>query len=127
MPFVPSHMRMKPQQAQQQSNDVQVTEPSPQQQKVVEQTASNNQDQQENSYDFETELEDFLVSILDEMTAIKKMIAEQNTHGNEDNAHDTTHDNKATKSLMPAVEVEKRTGLVERGSNSNAQDFSDCF
>ena len=126
MPFVPSHMRMKPQQAQQQSNEVQVTEsPPPQQQKVVEQTTTNNRDQQENSYDFESELEDLLVSILDEMTVIKKMIAEQNTHGNEDT--DTTHVNKATKSVKPAVEVENLTGQVERGSNTNAQDFSHCF
>ena len=120
MPFVPSHMRMKPPK----SNEVQVTESPPQQQKVVEQTTTNNQDQ-ENSYEFESELEDLLVSILDEMTVIKKMIAEQNTHGNEDT--DTTHVNKATKSVKPAVEVENLTGQVERGSNTNAQDFSHCF
>jgi len=125
MPFVPSHMRMKSQQTQQQSNEVQVTEPSPQQQKAVEQTATNNQDQQDNSYDFETELEDLLISVLDEMTVIKKMISEQNTYRNEDNQQDNTHDNKATKSLKPAVEVEKRTGRIEQ--ESNAQDFSDCF
>ena len=125
MPFVPSHMRMKSQQTQQQSNEVQVTEPSPQQQKAVEQTATNNQDQQDNSYDFETELEDLLISVLDEMTVIKKMISEQNTYRNEDNQQDNTHDNKVTKSLKPAVEVEKRTGRIEQ--ESNAQDFSDCF
>ena len=66
MPFVPSHMRMKPPK----SNEVQVTESPPQQQKVVEQTTTNNQDQ-DNSYDFESELEDLLVSILDEMTIFR--------------------------------------------------------
>ena len=54
------------------------------------------------------------------------MIAEQNTHRNEDiyDNHNNTHDNKATK---PAVGVEKRTGLLEQESDSNAQDFSDCL
>ena len=126
MPFVPSHMRMKSQQTQQQSKEIQVTEQSPQHQQVIQQIATNNRDPQDNSYDYETELEDLLVSILDEMTVIKKMIAEQNTHRSDDkyDTHDNTQDKKAKK---PATEVEKRTGILERESNSNAQDFSDCF
>jgi len=126
MPFVPSHMRMKSQQTQQQSKEIQVTEQSPQHQQVVQQTATDNQDPQDNSYDYETELEDLLVSILDEMTVIKKMIAEQNTHRSDDkyDTHDNTQDKIEKK---PATEVEKRTGILERESNSNAQDFSDCF
>ena len=66
-----------------------------------------------------------LVSILDEMIVIKKMISEQNTHrieGKYDNHDNTHHNNKATK---PTVEAEKQ---VERFSNpKNAHDFSDCF
>ena len=124
MTFVPSHMRMKSlQQTQQQSNEVQVTEHS-QQQQVVEQPAINNQDLQDNSYDNQNDFEDLLVSILDEMIVIKKMISEQNTHRIEDkyDNHDNTHNNKTTK---PAVEAEKQ---VERFSNpKNAHDFSDCF
>ena len=60
MAFVPSHMRMKSQQTQQHSNEVQVTEHSQkqqQQQQVVEQPAINNQDIQENSYGNETDFE----------------------------------------------------------------------
>ena len=126
MTFVPSHMRMKSlqqtQQTQQHSNEVQVTEHS-QQQQVVEQPAINNQDLQDNSYDNQNDFEDLLVSILDEMIVIKKMISEQNTHrieGKYDN-YNNTHNNKTTK---PAVEAEKQ---VERFSNPNAHDFSDCF
>ena len=60
------------------------------------------------------------------MTVIKKMIAERNTHRNKDkyDAHDNTHNNKATK---PAVEAEKQTGLVECFSNSNVHDSNDFF
>jgi hypothetical protein len=53
-----------------------VTEHSPQYQQVIEQTATNNQDPQDNSYDYETELEDLLISILDKITVSKKMIEE---------------------------------------------------
>jgi len=121
MTFVPSHMRMKSlQQTQQQSNEVQVTEHS-QQQQVVEQPAINNQDLQDNSYDNQNDFEDLLISILDEMIVIKKMISEKNTHRIEGN-HDNTHNNKTTKTT---VETEKQ---VERFSNpKNAHDFSDCF
>jgi len=116
MTFVPSHMRMK---SLQQSNEVQVTEHS--QQQVVEQPAINNQDLQDNSYDNQNDFEDLLVSILDEMIVIKKMISEQNTHRIEGN-HDNTHNKKTTKTT---VEAEKQ---VERFSNpKNAHDFSDCF
>ena len=123
MTFVPSHMRMKSlQQTQQQSNEVQVIEHS--QQQVVEQPAINNQDLQDNSYDNQNDFEDLLVSILDEMIVIKKMISEQNTHrieGKYDN-YNNTRNNKTTK---PAVEAEKQ---VERFlTPKNAHDFSDCF
>ena len=118
MTFVPSHMRMKSLQ----SNEVQVTEHS--QQQVVEQPAINNQDLQDNSYDNQNDFEDLLVSILDEMIVIKKMISEQNTHrieGKYDN-YNNTRNNKTTK---PAVEAEKQ---VERFlTPKNAHDFSDCF
>jgi hypothetical protein len=118
------------QQTQQQSNEVQVTEHSQQQQQqqqqerqkqVVEQP--NHQDLPDNSYDNQNDFEDLLVSILDEMIVIKKMITEQTTHrieGKYDN-YNNTHNNKTTK---PAVEAEKQ---VERISNLNAHDFSDCF
>jgi hypothetical protein len=119
MTFVPSHMRMK---SLQQSNEVQVTEHS--QQQVVEQPAINNQDLQDNSYDNQNDFEDLLVSILDEMIVIKKMISEQNTHrieGKYDNHDNTHHNNKATR---PTVEAEKQ---VERFLTPNAHDYSDCF
>jgi hypothetical protein len=114
---------------QQKSNEVQVTEHSQQQQQqqqqerqkqVVEQP--NHQDLPDNSYDNQNDFEDLLVSILDEMIVIKKMISEQNTHsieGKYDNHNNTHHNNKATK---PTVEAEKQVTRF-----SNAHDYSDCF
>ena len=65
--------------------------------------------------EFESDLEDLLVSILDEMTVIKKMIAQQQ-HRTEDKDEETT---------KPAAEVEQI--LPPREQRPNALDFSECF
>ena len=140
MPFVPSHMRVKSQQAPP-PNEVQVTEPNvPQnrqtQNPVVEQTNEvNHEHAEDNSYDFQSEIEDILVSILDEMTVIKKMISQQNRNRDDDDDGDDDGDDeviKPTKSKAKSksnptpVEVEKLLP-VQMEQRSNALDFSDCF
>jgi hypothetical protein len=118
MPFVPSHLRTK---SQPQSNEVQVTESTPQQAQqsapFVEQAPTNEVRHQveQNGYDYESELEDLLVTILYEMTVIKKMISQSQST--------TAH--AATDEQKPAVEIEKL--LPSKQATANAQDFSDCF
>ena len=124
MPFVPSHLRTK---SQPQSNEVQVTESTPQQAQqsapFVEQAPTNEVRHQveQNGYDYESELEDLLVTILDEMTVIKKMISQSQSQTQSQST--TAH--AATDEPKPAVEVEKL--LPSRQVTTNAQDFSDCF
>ena len=118
MPFVPSHLRTK---SQPQTNEVQVTESIPQQAQQpapFEKEPKNEVRHQveQNGYDYESELEDLLVTILDEMTVIKKMIAQSQSQST--TAHAATDEEK------PAVEIEK---LPSKQATSNAQDFSDCF
>ena len=146
MPFVPSHMRVKAQPAPP-PYEVQVTEPNiPQnrqtQNPVVEQTNEvNHEHAEDNSYDFQSEIEDILVSILDEMTVIKKMISQQNRNRDDDDDGDDDGDDndddeviKPTKSKSKSksksnptpVEVEKLLP-VQMEQRSNALDFSDCF
>ena len=119
MPFVPSHLRTK---SQPQTNEVQVTESFPPQQAqqpapFVEKEPTNEVRHQveQNGYDYESELEDLLVTILDEMTVIKKMISQSQST--------TAH--AATDEQKPAVETEKL--LPSKQATANAQDFSDCF
>ena len=117
MPFIPSHMRMKSQQ--QQPDEVQVTESSQQQSPTpeVEQTV---QKLEEDNYDFESEIEDLLVSILDEMVVIKKMVSQQNR----------TEEREVVKPpKTPTVEVEKVSTVMPtiKEQGSNALDFSECF
>ena len=125
MPFVPSHMRTK---SQPQSNEVQVTESTPQQAQqsapFVEQASTNEVRHQveQNGYDYESELEDLLVTILDEMTVIKKMISQSQTQSQTQSRSTTAH--AATDEQKPAVEIEK---LPTKQATANAQDFSDCF
>jgi len=124
MPFVPSHLRTK---SQPQSNEVQVTESTPQQAQqsapFVEQAPTNEVRHQveQNGYDYESELEDLLVTILDEMTVIKKMISQSQSQTQSQST--TAH--AATDEPKPAVEVEKL--LPSKQVTANAQDFSDCF
>ena len=121
MPFVPSHLRTKSQ-----TNEVQVTESTPHQDQqpaqFVEQAPTNEVRHQveQNGYDYESELEDLLVTILDEMTVIKKMISQSQsqTQSQSTTAHAATDEQK------PAVEIEK---LPTKQATANAQDFSDCF
>ena len=132
MPFVPSHMRVKSQQAPP-PNEVQVTEPRQTQNPVVEQTNEvNHEHAEDNSYDFQSEIEDILVSILDEMTVIKKMISQQNRNrddGDDDGDDEVIKPTKSkskSKSNPTPVEVEKLLP-VQMEQRSNALDFSDCF
>ena len=124
MPFVPSHLKTK---SQPQSNEVQVTESTPQQAQqsapFVEQAPTNEVRHQveQNGYDYESELEDLLVTILDEMTVIKKMISQSQSQTQSQST--TAH--AATDEPKPAVEVEKL--LPSKQVTANAQDFSDCF
>jgi len=119
MPFVPSHLRTKSQ-----TNEVQVTESTPHQDQqpaqFVEQAPSNEVRHQveQNGYDYESELEDLLVTILDEMTVIKKMLSQSQSQSQ---SLSTT----ATDEHKPAVEIEKL--LPSKQGTANAQDFSDCF
>ena len=117
MPFIPSHMRMKSQQ--QQPDEVQVTE-SPSQQSPTPEVEQTVQKLEEDNYDFESEIEDLLVSILDEMVVIKKMVSQQNR--TEEREVDTT-------SKTPTVEVEKVSTVMPtiKEQGSNALDFSECF
>ena len=115
MPFVPSHLRTK---SQPQTNEVQVTESIPQQAQQpapFEKEPKNEVRHQveQNGYDYESELEDLLVTILDEMTVIKKMISQSQSQI-------TT----ALDEEKPTAEIEK---LPSKQATSNAQDFSDCF
>ena len=124
MPFVPSHLRTK---SQPQSNEVQVTESTPPQEQqsapFVEQTPANEVRHrvEQNGYDYESELEDLLVTILDEMTVIKKMISQSQSQTQ--NQSTTVH--TATDEQKPAVEIERL--LPSKQVTANAQDFSDCF
>ena len=124
MPFVPSHLRTK---SQPQTNEVQVTESIPQQAQqpapFVEKEPTNEVRHQveQNGYDYESELEDLLVTILDEMTVIKKMISQSQSQTQSQST--TAH--AAKDEPKPAVEVEKL--LPSKQVTANAQDFSDCF
>jgi len=130
MPFVPSHMRTK---SQPQSNEVQVTESTPQQAQqsapFVQQAPTNEVRHQveQNGYDYESELEDLLVTILDEMTVIKKMISQSQSQSQPQNQtqSQSTTAHAATDEQKPAVEIEKL--LPSKQATANAQDFSDCF
>ena len=119
MPFIPSHMRMKSQQ--QQPDEVQVTESSQQQSPTPEVEQTVQKLEESNNYDFESDLEDLLITILDEMTVIKKMVSRQNTTKEE---HTVVKPPKT-----PIDEVEKVSTVMPtiKEQGSNALDFSECF
>ena len=101
--------------SQQQSNEeVQVTESQPQQSSSQQNKpyAEQTKDDLEDNNGYESDLEDLLVSILDEMTVIKKMLSQQQQNRSSD--EDTKH------------KVEKLT-IPPKEQLPNALDFSNCF
>ena len=89
----------------------------------------NHEHADDNSNDFQSEIEDILVSILYEMTVTKNIISQQSRNRNDDDDGDDqvikpTKSN--SKSYPTPVEVEKLLP-VQMEQRSNALDFSDCF
>lgn len=129
MPFVPSSQRLKTTDTQ-----IQVTEPinppqpQPQQTSNEETEMNNSQNNNENENNNNTnDLEDLLLTVLDELDVVKGLLLEQGITSQEKNkplpvvlSSETL--NKSVKDL-PQLPPPPQQAIPKR----NAQDFSNCF
>ena len=125
MPFVPSSQRLKTTDTQ-----IQVTEPinppppSPQQTSNEETETNNSQNDFENNNN-NNDLEDLLLTVLDELDVVKGLLVEQGISSQEKSKpllSSETLINKSVKDLPPLPPVPQQA-IPKR----NAQDFSNCF
>jgi hypothetical protein len=130
MPFVPSSQRLKTTDTQ-----IQVTEPinppqpQPQQTSNEETEMNNSQNNNENENNNNTnDLEDLLLTVLDELDVVKGLLLEQGITSQEKNKplpvvlSSETLINKSVKDLPP-LPPPPQQAIPKR----NAQDFSNCF
>ena len=125
MPFVPSSQRLKTTDTQ-----IQVTEPinppppSPQQTSNEETETNNSQNDFENTNN-NNDLEDLLLTVLDELDVVKGLLVEQGISSQEKSKpllSSETLINKSVKDLPP-LPPPPQQAIPKR----NAQDFSNCF
>jgi hypothetical protein len=125
MPFVPSSQRLKTTDTQ-----IQVTEPinppppSPQQTSNEETETNNSQNDFENNNN-NNDLEDLLLTVLDELDVVKGLLLEQGISSQEKSKpllSSETLINKSVKDLPP-LPPPPQQAIPKR----NAQDFSNCF
>ena len=125
MPFVPSSQRLKTTDTQ-----IQVTEPinppppSPQQTSNEETETNNSQNDFENNNN-NNDLEDLLLTVLDELDVVKGLLVEQGISSQEKSKpllSSETLINKSVKDLPP-LPPPPQQAIPKR----NAQDFSNCF
>jgi hypothetical protein len=127
MPFVPSSQRIKTTE-----NQIQVTEPinpapPPPQQTSNEETETNNlqNDFENNNNNNNNDLEDLLLTVLDELDVVKGLLLEQGISSQEKSKpllSSETLINKSVKDL-PSLPPVPQQAIPNR----NAQDFSNCF
>ena len=126
MPFVPSSQRLKTTDTQ-----IQVTEPinppppSPQQTSNEETETNNSQNDFENNNNNNNDLEDLLLTVLDELDVVKGLLVEQGISSQEKSKpllSSETLINKSVKDLPP-LPPPPQQAIPKR----NAQDFSNCF
>ena len=126
MPFVPSSQRLKTTDTQ-----IQVTEPinppqpQPQQTSNEETEMNNSQNNNENESNSNTnDLEDLLLTVLDELDVVKGLLLGQGITAQEKNnlLSSETLINKSVKDLPP-LPPPPQQAIPKR----NAQDFSNCF
>jgi len=128
MPFVPSSQRLKTTDTQ-----IQVTEPinppqpQPQQTSNEETEMNNSQNNNENENNNNTnDLEDLLLTVLDELDVVKGLLLEQGISSQEKNKQTLLSSETLIKSSvkdLPPLPPPPQQAIPKR----NAQDFSNCF
>jgi hypothetical protein len=125
MPFVPSSQRLKTT-----DNQIQVTEPinpapPPPQQTSNEETETNNSQNDFENNNNNNDLEDLLLTVLDELDVVKGLLLEQGISSQEKSKPLLSSETLISKSVkdLPSLPPVPQQAIPNR----NAQDFSNCF
>ena len=126
MPFVPSSQRLNTNT----SSQIQVTEainpiPTTQQQMINEDPETNNsQNSYENNSSNNSDLEDLLLTVLDELDTVKSLLLEQGIV-----AQPKNNPQPVTETLVNKYDIAKELPRPppQVSPNRNAHDFSNCF
>ena len=128
MPFVPSSQRLKTTDTQiQVTESINPPQPLPQQTSNEETEMNNSQNNNENENNNNTkDLEDLLLTVLDELDVVKGMLLEQGISSQEKNKQTLLSSETLIKSSikdLPPLPPPPQQAIPKR----NAQDFSTCF
>ena len=125
MPFVPSSQRLNTTN----SSQIQVTEainpiPTTQQQMINEESNNSQNSYENNSNANNNDLEDLLLTVLDELDTVKSLLLEQGIV-----AQPKNNPQPATETLVNKYEIAKELPRPPPQvlPNRNAHDFSNCF
>ena len=125
MPFVPSSQRLNTTN----SSQIQVTEainpiPTTQQQMINEDPETNNSQNSYENNNNNNDLEDLLLTVLDELDTVKSLLLEQGIV-----SHPKNNPQPTTETLVNKYGIAKELPLPQSQvlPNRNAHDFSACF
>ena len=125
MPFVPSSQRLNTNT----SSQIQVTEainPIPTtQQQMINEESNNSQNSYENNSSNNNDLEDLLLTVLDELDTVKTLLLEQGIVSQ----HQQNKPQPTAETLVNKYDIAKELPRPppQVSPNRNAHDFSNCF